>query len=197
MRLTRLTVTAMGFLLATAAGTMAADADLRLVTAAADQDKAAVRALLKQGVNVNTARADGATALLCAPPTGTISRRSTCCSRPAPRSTPPTTTASRALARAAENASTSDGRAAAESRRRPEPRADERHDAADDRLPHRESRSGQVAARARRERQCRDDRDQEHGAHVGGRRAASRDRQGAGRRPRRRRTPRRAKGSRR
>ena len=53
MRLTRLTVTATGFVLATAAGAMAADADLRLVTAAADQDKAAVRALLKQGVNVN------------------------------------------------------------------------------------------------------------------------------------------------
>ena len=66
MRLARLTVTALGVLLATAAATLAADADLRLVTAAADQDKVAVRALLKQGVNVNAARADGATALLFA-----------------------------------------------------------------------------------------------------------------------------------
>ena len=44
----------------------AADADLRLVTAAAQQDRAMVRALLKQRVNVNVARADGATALLYA-----------------------------------------------------------------------------------------------------------------------------------
>jgi ankyrin repeat protein len=62
----RLTVTATGFLLATAIVAMAADADLRLVSAAADQDKTAVRALLKQGVGVNTARPDGATALLFA-----------------------------------------------------------------------------------------------------------------------------------
>ncbi len=40
--------------------------DLRLVTAAADQDAAAVRALLAEGVDVNTARADGATAILWA-----------------------------------------------------------------------------------------------------------------------------------
>jgi len=44
----------------------AAGPDLRLVNAAAEQDKAAVRALLKQGVDVNTARADGATAILWA-----------------------------------------------------------------------------------------------------------------------------------
>lgn len=43
-----------------------ADSDLRLVTAAAQQDRATVRALLKQGVDVNVARADGATALLYA-----------------------------------------------------------------------------------------------------------------------------------
>src|SRR5580700_8892862 len=41
-----------------------AAADQRLVNAAADQDKATVRALLKQGVDVNSARADGSTALL-------------------------------------------------------------------------------------------------------------------------------------
>ena len=40
--------------------------DLRLVTAAADQDAAAVRALLAEGVDVNMARADGATAILWA-----------------------------------------------------------------------------------------------------------------------------------
>ncbi len=42
----------------------AAGPDLRLVDAAAQQDKAAVRALLKAGVNVNTPQADGATALI-------------------------------------------------------------------------------------------------------------------------------------
>jgi ankyrin repeat protein len=66
MRLTRFTVTTVGLLLVSATMTIAADVDLRLVSAAADQDKAAVRTLLKQGVNVNTARADGATALLFA-----------------------------------------------------------------------------------------------------------------------------------
>ena len=40
--------------------------DLRLVNAAAEQDKRAVRALLKEGVDVNTSRADGVTALLWA-----------------------------------------------------------------------------------------------------------------------------------
>src|SRR5688572_12162922 len=44
----------------------AADPDLRLVTAAAQQDKAAIRALLKEGVDANIVRADGATALLWA-----------------------------------------------------------------------------------------------------------------------------------
>ena len=47
--------------LATAAGQ-----DLRLVSAAAEQDTQAVRALLDAGVDVNTPRADGATALLWA-----------------------------------------------------------------------------------------------------------------------------------
>ena len=44
----------------------AADADLRLVQASADQDRDAVRALLSQKVDVNAARADGVTALLWA-----------------------------------------------------------------------------------------------------------------------------------
>lgn len=44
----------------------AADRDVRLVQAAAEQDRATVRGLLKQGVDVNLARADGATALLWA-----------------------------------------------------------------------------------------------------------------------------------
>lgn len=44
----------------------AAEPDLRLVHAAATQDGAAVRSLVKAGVNVNTPRADGATALLWA-----------------------------------------------------------------------------------------------------------------------------------
>jgi ankyrin repeat protein len=44
----------------------AADRDVRLVQAAADKDRETVRTLLKQGVDANTARADGATALLWA-----------------------------------------------------------------------------------------------------------------------------------
>jgi len=44
--------------------TQAAGSDLRLVDAAAQQDKAAVRRLLKSGLDVNTPQADGSTALL-------------------------------------------------------------------------------------------------------------------------------------
>jgi ankyrin repeat protein len=53
-------------LLATASAAWAAGQDVRLVTAAAEQDKATIRALLKKGVDVNARRADGATALLWA-----------------------------------------------------------------------------------------------------------------------------------
>jgi ankyrin repeat protein len=53
-------------LLFVAGVTTAAGQDLRLVTAAAQQDKTAVRVLLKQGVDANAVRADGATALLWA-----------------------------------------------------------------------------------------------------------------------------------
>jgi len=53
-------------LLSAASLATAADPDLRLVNAAAEQDKAAVRVLLKQGIDVNIARADGVTALLWA-----------------------------------------------------------------------------------------------------------------------------------
>ena len=52
--------------LCASASVLAAGPDLRLVTAAAEQDKAAVRALLKERVNVNSARGDGSTALLWA-----------------------------------------------------------------------------------------------------------------------------------
>jgi uncharacterized protein len=45
---------------------MGAPPDLRLVNAATEQDAAAVRALLREGVDVNARRADGATALLYA-----------------------------------------------------------------------------------------------------------------------------------
>jgi ankyrin repeat protein len=45
---------------------MAAARDLRLVDAVAAQDRVAVRMLVKEGVDVNVARADGATALLYA-----------------------------------------------------------------------------------------------------------------------------------
>src|SRR5713101_5142439 len=53
-----------GLVLSASILTTAAGPDVRLVNAAANQDKAAVRALLKERVDVNTARADGSTALL-------------------------------------------------------------------------------------------------------------------------------------
>ncbi|MCE2540225.1 MAG: ankyrin repeat domain-containing protein, partial [Acidobacteria bacterium] len=49
-----------------ALGAAAAAQDLRMVTAAADQDRGAVLALLDEGIDVNTARPDGVTALLWA-----------------------------------------------------------------------------------------------------------------------------------
>lgn len=62
----RAVVVAVALCLVGSSGGWAAEPDLRLVNAAAAQDKAAARTLVKQGVNVNTARADGATALLWA-----------------------------------------------------------------------------------------------------------------------------------
>ncbi len=56
-----------GVLLQSVTGVVqAAEPDLRLVTAAVEQDMAAVRALLKQGADVNATRADRATAILWA-----------------------------------------------------------------------------------------------------------------------------------
>jgi ankyrin repeat protein len=52
--------------LTAAAVAAAAEPDLRLVDAVAVQDKTAIRTLLKQGIDVNAVRADGATALLWA-----------------------------------------------------------------------------------------------------------------------------------
>jgi ankyrin repeat protein len=53
-------------LLSAASLATAAGPDLRLVNAAAEQDRQAMRSLLREGVDVNTARADGVTALLWA-----------------------------------------------------------------------------------------------------------------------------------
>lgn len=53
-------------LLSVAGPATAAGPDLRLVNAVAEQDKQAVRALLKEGIDVNASRADGVTALLWA-----------------------------------------------------------------------------------------------------------------------------------
>ena len=50
----------------TVSGATAASPDLRLVDAMAEQNTTLVRALLNEGIDVNTARADGATALLWA-----------------------------------------------------------------------------------------------------------------------------------
>ena len=79
-----------------AGGAAAAPPDLRLVDAMADRDAARVRALLDEGLDPDTARADGATALLWAAhwdDTGTTVRPSSCSSAPAPTPTPPTITA--------------------------------------------------------------------------------------------------------
>ncbi|MCE2542552.1 MAG: hypothetical protein J4F30_03800 [Acidobacteria bacterium] len=56
----------LGGMLATAAPAAGAEADLRLVAAAARQDAAAVRALIAEGVAVDARRPDGVTALLWA-----------------------------------------------------------------------------------------------------------------------------------
>ena len=61
----RVTASVVSIVLVGGLGTAAAQ-DLRLVSAAAEQDLPAVRVLVDQGVDVNTARADGATALLWA-----------------------------------------------------------------------------------------------------------------------------------
>jgi ankyrin repeat protein len=53
-------------LISVAGAVLAAEPDLRLVQAAADKDRVAVRALLAKKIDVNAARADGATALLWA-----------------------------------------------------------------------------------------------------------------------------------
>ena len=52
--------------LSAVAAATATGQDMRLVTAAAEQDAPTVQALLAEGVDVNTPRADGATALLWA-----------------------------------------------------------------------------------------------------------------------------------
>ena len=65
MRIRGIVATGIGVLIA--AGAMgAAEPDLRVVQAAADKDRAAVRALLAKKADVNAARADGATALMWA-----------------------------------------------------------------------------------------------------------------------------------
>ena len=51
------------FLVSATTAALAAGPDLRLITAAKDQNKAAVRTLLKEGVDINVAAADGSTAL--------------------------------------------------------------------------------------------------------------------------------------
>ena len=66
-RMKRLTGLCLAFLVAAAGSAAAAPPDLRLVDAMADRDTARVRALLEnEGLDPDTARADGATALLWA-----------------------------------------------------------------------------------------------------------------------------------
>ena len=66
-RMKRLGGLCLAFLVAAAGSLAAAPPDLRLVDAMADRDTARVRALLEnEGLDPDTARADGATALLWA-----------------------------------------------------------------------------------------------------------------------------------
>ena len=65
-RITRLVGVWISPLVLVASLAVAAGPDLRLVNAAAERDEDAVRALLAEGVDVNTARPDGVTALLWA-----------------------------------------------------------------------------------------------------------------------------------
>ena len=65
-RIPLVTAGLISFLLTAGAAAAAATADLRLVSAAAGQDRGAVRTLLDEGVDVDTSRADGVTALLWA-----------------------------------------------------------------------------------------------------------------------------------
>lgn len=66
VRVTFLAASCLFSLLMFASVAKAATPDLRLVTAAAEQDTTALRALLKAGVDVNASRPDGVTALLWA-----------------------------------------------------------------------------------------------------------------------------------
>ena len=65
MRIRGIVATGIGVLIA-AGAMVAAEPDLRIVQAAADKDREAVRALLAKKADVNAARADGATALMWA-----------------------------------------------------------------------------------------------------------------------------------
>jgi ankyrin repeat protein len=65
MRIRGIVATGIAMLIAVGA-TFAAEPDVRLVQAAADKDRDAVRTLLAKKIDVNVARADGATALLWA-----------------------------------------------------------------------------------------------------------------------------------
>jgi ankyrin repeat protein len=65
MRIRGLVITGLGVMV-TAGAIVAAEPDQRVVQAAADKDREAVRALLAKKADVNAARADGATALLWA-----------------------------------------------------------------------------------------------------------------------------------
>src|SRR5260370_32621195 len=62
---TRLAALSAMLVVAMSAPGAAAGPDLRLINAVAEQDKTAIRALVKQGVDVNAPRADAVTALLC------------------------------------------------------------------------------------------------------------------------------------
>ena len=64
--LKRMGVGLAGGVLAWSVGAWAAGPDLRLVTAAQERNFAGVKALIGEGVDVNTPRADGATALFWA-----------------------------------------------------------------------------------------------------------------------------------
>ena len=168
--------TVLGTLLAiSAAATAARGQDVRLVTAAANQDRSAVHALLAAGVDVNAPRADGATALLWAAHWNDMELVERLLAAGADVNLADDHGVT-ALERATENASIAmverlldagaNANAAQESGLVP----------LMDRRPHGERRHRPGAHRPRGRRQRGGDRDRQHGADVGGVGAASGDR---------------------
>ena len=162
----------------------AAAQDLRIVTAAADQDREAVLALLDEGIDVNTARPDGVTALLWAAHRDDVELAERLLAAGADVNAADDHGVT-ALERAAENASLAMVETLLAAGADVDAGADQRAHPPDDRGTDRQRRGGAPAHRGRGGRQRRSDRDREHVADVGGFGTASPGRAAAARRGRR------------